>query len=561
MSAGSARSSTLLPSGPAGPERSKDRQRSGPLTGVGELVRLATRRDRMLLPIWIYVLAIIAVSGGYAVKEIYKTPASRASLASTVHHDAALLFIYGQLHGSSIGALLTWRYLTYAALAAGLMSIFLVIRHTRADEEAGRLELIGSTVVGRHAALTAALLVALIANAIALVLTFAIFMLFRLPAGGALAYALGEAGCGAVFAGIAAITAQVSSTARGARGIAITAVGVAFLLRGVGDSGGAHGLNWLSWVSPIGWAEVARPFTGERWWVFALPAAAAVVGIGAAFFIAGRRDAGAGLLPARPGPGAAGRLLAGPVGLTWRLERGSLVGWSTGFLVAGLAIGAVGVGIGNLIGSSGGAVDQALHRIGGQAALTNAYLAACSSLLGLVAAAYAVGVVLRLRTAETDGLSEPLLATPVSRYRWSGSSLLMTVAGTAVVLVAGGFGMGLAFGVAGSGPGTWIGRLVVAGLVQLPAALCLAALACAFVGVLPRWSIGIGWGAVAVCLLITVFGPAVQVSQAVLDVSPFTHVPKLPGGVFSLAPVIWLSVAAVAMAAVGVAGLRRRDIG
>jgi polyether ionophore transport system permease protein len=533
----------------------------GPLTGARELLRLAQRRDRMLLPIWIYMLAIIAVSGGYVVKEIYKTPADRASLASTVRHDAALAFIYGQLHGDSVGALAAWRYLVYSALAAGLMSIFLVIRHTRADEEAGRLELVGSAVVGRHAALTAALLLALVANVAALVLTFAIFALFGLPATGALAYGLSEVSCGLVFAAIAAVAAQVSGTARGARGIAIALLGAAFLFRGVGDSGASHGLTWLTWLSPMGWAEEARPFAGDRWWVLAVPLAATVTGAAAAFALAGRRDAGAGLVQPRPGSATAGRLLGSPLGLVWRLERATLAGWSAGFLVSGLAIGVIGNGIGKLIGSSGGAVDKALLRIGGQNALTNAYLAACIALLGLVAAAYATGVVLRLRTAETDGLGEPILASPVSRYRWSGSTLLMTLAGTAVVLVAGGIGMGLGFGLATSGVGTWVSRLIGAGLVQLPAALCLAGVACLAVGLLPRWSIGIGWAAVGICGLISLFGPAVQLSQQVLDIFPFTHTPKLPGGEFSATPVIWLSGAAVAMTVVGVAGLRRRDIG
>ena len=534
---------------------------AGSLAGVGELFRLAVRRDRRLLPIWIYVLVIIAVSGGYAVRLVYKTPASRASLASTVHHDAALLFIYGQLHGDSFGAVLTWRYLAYAALAAGLMSIFLVIRHTRADEEAGRLELIGSTVVGRPAALTAALLLPLVANVVALGLTTVILRLYGLPTAGALAFGLGEAGCGVAFAALAAIAAQVSGTARGARGIAITVLAVAFLLRGVGDSGGSHGLTWFTWLSPIGWAELMRPFTGDRWWVLAVPAAITAAGTVAAFALAGHRDAGAGLVPSRPGPGTAGRLLTGPVGLAWRLERGSLAGWSGGFLVTGLAIGAVGNGIGQLLGSGGGGVEKVLDRIAGQTALTDAYLAACMSLLGLVAAAYATGAVLRLRTAETDGLGEPVLAAPVSRYRWTGSQLLVAVAGTAVNLVAGGIGMGLGFGLASSGSGSWVARLIEAAMVQVPAALCLAGVACLLIGLLPEWSVGLGWAAVAVCALIALIGPAVRLAQGALDISPFTHVPKLPGGTVSATPIIWLCVAALTMAGVGVAGLRRRDIG
>jgi ABC-2 type transport system permease protein len=534
---------------------------AGSLAGVAVLFRLAARRDRRLLPIWIYVLVIIAVSGGYAVKLVYKTPASRASLASTVHHDAALQFIYGQLHGDSFGAVLSWRYLAYAALAAGLMSIFLVIRHTRADEEAGRLELIGSTAVGRSAALIAAMLLPVLANIAALVLTVVIFACYGLPTGGAVAYALGVAGCGVVFAVLAAMAAQLSGTARGARGMAIAAIAVAFLLRGVGDSGASHGLTWLTWLSPIGWAELLRPFAGDRWWVLAVPVVVTAAGTAAAFMLAGRRDAGAGLVPPRPGPGRAGRLLAGPLGLAWRLERGTLAGWSAGFLVAGLAIGVVGNGIGQLLGSGGGGVEKVLDRIAGQTALTNAYLGACMSLLGLAAAAYATGAVLRLRTGEADGLGEPVLAAPVSRYRWSGSQLLMAAGGTAVILVVGGIGMGVGFGLAGSDAGMWVSRLIEAAFVQLPAALCLAGVACLFIGLLPDWSIGLGWAAVAVCALIAVIGPAVRLTQSMLDISPFTHVPKLPGGAVGATPIVWLCVAALVPAALGVAGLRRRDIG
>jgi len=47
----------------------------------------------------------------------------------------------------------------------------------------------------------------------------------------------------------------------------------------------------------------------------------------------------------------------------------------------------------------------------------------------------------------------------------------------------------------------------------------------------------------------------------VLDISPFTHVPKLPGAPVSAAPMLWLSLAAVAFGAAGLAALRRRDIG
>ncbi len=534
---------------------------SSTLAGTGQLARLAVRRDRIMLPVWVYALTVvIGVSGGYGLKTIYKTTADRVSLASTIRTDAALSFLYGQLHGSSLGAIASWRYLMYGSLAAGLMSIFIVVRHTRADEETGRLELIGSAAVGRRAPLAVALLLATAANVLLFVLTALVLRFGGLPAVGSVAFALGEAGCGLVFAGLAAIAAQVSGTARGARGMAIAALAVAFLLRAVGDSGGGRGLGWLTWLSPMGWSELVRPFAAERWWVFALPAAATLAGITAAFALAALRDHGAGMVQPRPGPAVGGRLLAGPAGLAWRLQRPALAGWAAGFLVGGLAIGIVGKSIRQLVGSSS-AVDKALREIGGQAALTNAYLAACMSLIGLIAAAYAVSMVVALRSEETDGHAEPVLASPVGRVRFGGSQLLVVLAGTAVVLVVAGIGVGLGIGIADSDVSSELPRLIAAGLAQLPAALTVAGVGVVFLGLLPRWSVPAAWIALAVCGIIGVFGPALKLSQAVLDVSPFTHVPRLPGGTFSATPIGWLILAVLLMTAVGLAGLRRRDIG
>ncbi len=531
------------------------------LTGAGELVRFALRRDRVFLPVWIYALTAIATSGGYALKKIYGTAASRAALAATVHADPTLSFLYGQLHGTSPGAVTSWRYLTYAALAAALMSIFLVVRHTRADEETGRLELIGSAVVGRNAALAVSMLVALTANLIVAVLAAAALGAEGMPLAGAAAFGAAEAGCGLAFAAIAVVAAQISGTARGARSLAITLLAVAFLLRAIGDSSGRHGGGWVTWLSPIGWAELVRPFTGDRWWVLALPVATAVAGTAAGFALAAHRDSGAGLVQPRPGRPAASRWLAGPAGLAWRLQRAALAGWTAGFLAGGLAIGVLAKGIGQILGSGGRSTETALTKIGGQAGLTSAYLAACMSLLGLVAAAYTVSAILRLHSDEAAERAEPVLAAAVGRLRWAGSYLLVAVAGTGVILVAGGFGMGLGYGLAISQAGTQLPRLIGSSLAQWPAALCVGALGAVAVGLLPRWSSAIAWTALAVCGLIGVLGPALNLSRAALDISPFTHVPRLPGGVFSVVPLLWLTAFALAAGAVALAGLRRRDIG
>src|SRR5262249_21700437 len=137
---------------------------NSPVAGAGLLTKLALRRDRIMLPAWIYVLTALIAGNVYSFKTLFATAAERDKLVASAGSTPAFQFLYGRLYSTSVGGLTAWRYGVYVALGAGLMSTFLVIRHTRAEEEAGRTELAGSTAVGRHASLAAGLLVAAAAN-------------------------------------------------------------------------------------------------------------------------------------------------------------------------------------------------------------------------------------------------------------------------------------------------------------------------------------------------------------------------------------------------------------
>src|ERR1700752_223473 len=137
---------------------------AGSLTGTTALAKLALRRDRIMLPVWIYVGVIGVAANAYTFVKLYKTASSRAALVASAQANPALLFLYGKLNGTSAGALAAWRYGVWGGLFAALMSVFIVIRHSRADEEAGRLELIGSARVGRQAPRASAIGVAVVAN-------------------------------------------------------------------------------------------------------------------------------------------------------------------------------------------------------------------------------------------------------------------------------------------------------------------------------------------------------------------------------------------------------------
>ena len=216
------------------------------------------------------------------------------------------LRIFGVASGASEGATTMIRgYLLLAVLAA-LMSALAVVRHTRQNEETGRAELVGAAVVGRHAGLAAALIVTVGAN---------IALAGALGAGRDRDRAAGDwvvhrrewrsGALGIVFAGVAAVTVQLSSTTRGASGLAAAVLGLAFVVSGVGNMLGsvdASGLRlasaWPAWLSPMGWGQQMRPFGGDHWWPLCLFALAFVVLSRRGGVLATRRDVGSGILTA-----------------------------------------------------------------------------------------------------------------------------------------------------------------------------------------------------------------------------------------------------------------------
>ncbi|MFH8593420.1 ABC transporter permease [Streptomyces rimosus] len=529
------------------------------LAGTGTLLRLALRRDRLMIPAWVVLLGLTVVSMSGALKKLYDTPAKRADVASSMTGNGSLRALYGPVFSDSLCGLTAWRIGGIAALLAGVMSLLIVVRHTREEEETGRQELLSAAMVGRRAPLTAALLAALVADAALALLIAAGLAGAGQPADGALALGLAVGGTGLVFAGLAAITAQLTESARAAKGLAGAVLSAAFVLRAAGDAATEDASSPLTWASPVGWAEQLRAFADERWWVLLLFLAGTAVTVGAAYALTARRDLGMSFLPARPGPARAPASLNGATGLAWRLQRTTLFGWSAGFLAAGAVFGGIIDGASDLVGDNEQA-RQIFERMGGQQGLSEAFISALTGMLGMVAAIYAAGAVLRLRGEETGDRAEPVLAGAVGRLRWAAGHLAVAFLGTALILLLGGLGLGLTYGLTTGDVSGQLGPAVGAALAQVPAVWTLAGLAVLLVGALPKAAVGT-WAVVGGCLGVGWVGPAVQLPQWVMNLSPFSHLPKLPGGEATAAPFLWLLALTAVFVTAGLTALRRRDIG
>ncbi|MFE7426411.1 ABC transporter permease [Streptomyces sp. NPDC057545] len=519
-------------------------------TGTAALLRLALRRDRIMLPIWVLVLggSFSPVANSFA--SLYDTAASRAELAASMNSNSSLRALYGPVFTDSVGGLVSWRMVCFGGALAAVMSLIVVVRHTREEEETGRQETLSSAMVGRRAPLTAALLTALIANA-ALALVVAVGMAGSGAGGsGAVALAAAVAGTGALFACTAAMAAQFTESARLAKGLTATVIGAAFVLKAAGDAATDDGSSVLTWLSPLGWAENVRAYAGTRWWVLLVMAAAIVVQAVLAYALAGRRDVGMSFLATRPGP-AQGRI-ASASGLALRLQRGALIGWTLSFAAVGVVFGGLTDGAADLVGDNP-KTREIFERMGGQSGLTDAFLAAMVSMLGMVAALYIVASVLRLHGEETAGRAEPVLACGVGRPRWAAGHLVIAFGGAALIMVVGGVGLA-------AGYGHDLPAVLGASLVQLPAIWLLGGVTVLLYGALPKAAVA-SWGVAGTCLALGWIGPALDLPQPMMDLSPFTHLPKLPGGTgMEWGPVLGLTAITAALVGAGVAALRRRDV-
>jgi ABC-2 type transport system permease protein len=363
----------------------------------------------------------------------------------------------------------------------------------------------------------------------------------------------GTAAVGIVFAAVAVVTAQLASFGRSANAMASSVLAVAYLLRAVGDGNGS--LSWLSWMSPLSWATHLRAFAHERWWPLLLALAAVVGLLVAAGVLLRRRDVGSGVLEPADGAARAPARLSTSWALAWRLQRTSLFVWTIGVAVFGAALGSLAGSVADVMGDNAD-VTQIVRDMGGSSMLTDAFAALTVGMFGLIAAGYAVQAMLHARAEEAQGRAEPVLATGTTRLRWMSGHLVQSLAGSAVIVLVAGLTIGAAAGAASdvSPP-----RVLEGAALQLPAVWVFAGLACLLVGLLPR-AVAVAWAAVGLAVGLWFFGPLLGLDEAVLDVSPFQHVPQVPGGEVTVAPLLALSCIAVALITAGLVGFRRRDV-
>ena len=527
------------------------------LAGTRQLLGLIGRLDRIRLTVWVLALGLVPPAVASSFLTLYDTEASRRELVATVTSSPGLVALLGPVHGSSAGALTVWRIGTIGAVLMALMASFTVIRHTRAEEETGRRELVGGTVLGRHAPLVASTLTASVAGiAVGTIVAVGLIALGEEVVGAA-AFGLVWALVAVVFAAVGALGAQLTESVGGARAVAGGMAGVWFALRVAGDGAEPGGGGWVSWLSPFGWVSRFEAFGDEQWWIVSLFLGLAAAIAGVAFALSAGRDVGAGVFSPRPGPPAAAPRLRAPVPLAWRLHRGSLVGWTVGVAAFATVWGGLADTMGDLVADNP-QMAEIFEALGGSGALTEAFFSAAMGIVALIVSVFVVDTVLTLRTEEDEGRAEPVLATAVPRTRWAGSHVLFAVVGPVFLMAVAGAAAGLTYGIIAGDVAGQVGSLVLAALLYVPAIWVMAGVAMALYGLVPHLT-ALSWGTLVGFLLLGQLGPILQLPDWAMNLSPFTHVPTPPAPVTAI-PLVALALVAAGLGAGGLVGFRARDL-
>ncbi|WP_104107053.1 hypothetical protein [Nocardioides sp. 616] len=522
------------------------------LTGTRHLAGLILRRDRVRLPVWVLGTTALTAVSAHAVQDLYDTPVKVAGYRRTVEDSAVSKLLNGTAYGvDTLGGIVSYEVTATSGVIVALMVVFLVVRHTRGEEESGTAELLRGTVTGRHAATAAALLVATGACLLVGLLDAAVLRTAGLPAGGSLLHGAALVGVGLTFTAVAAASAQITASARGALGLAGAVLAVLFVVRGVG----AVRDDALVWASPFGWQQEVREYGDQRWWPLLLLVLLAAAVFAGAAQLTSHRDFGAGLVAARGGRPRAGVRLATAWGLALRTQRGLLLGWTVGLVLAACLFGAVGREVITVAESN----PEILEVFGGRLDdIVRSYFSFVIPFLCVIASAYGLTSVLRLRHEEDAGRAELVLSAGMDRTRWALGALAVTVLGSLGLLLLMGLGAGGTHALV-SGETELFWPLVATALAQAPAVLLLAALGVLLVGWAPHRTL-LAWALFAFALVQAYLGELLAMPDWLAGLSPFWHLPLLPVEDFRVLPAAVLTALALACAGLGLVGLRRRDL-
>ncbi|PGZ15445.1 ABC transporter permease [Bacillus cereus] len=524
---------------------------------TGKLAAFIMRRERIRTPIWLLSLSILTCIVAVSFTEMYPSQQERQIIAETMKNPAMVAMLgqgYG-LKNYTIGAMMANQMLLFTAIAVGIMSILFVARHTRADEEDGRIEMIRSLPVGRLSNLNATIYVSFGINVIlALIigLGLSVLNIESIDLGSSLLYGAALGATGIIFTAITALFAQLTESSRGTIGFSITILLISYLIRAIGDVSN----ETLSWFSPFGWVLGSEVYVNNYWWPIVLTIGVAFVLVIISLYLNAIRDLEAGFIPAKPGRKQASHFLQSPFGLALRLQRIGIIAWGIGLFILGASYGSI---LGDLESffANNEMMAKMLTPVEGFS-LTEQFLSTLMKVITMMCTIPPLMAMFKLKGEEKQNRTEHLLSRATSRSQVMGSYFIVSIISGFVMLSLAAIGLALA-GNAVMKETISFSTFYSAAIVYLPAMWIMIGVAILFIGFAPKFS-GLTWVYLTYSFFVIYLGGLFQLPKWMSNLTPFGYIPRLPVEEVDFVKFSILVVVAIVLMVLGFVGYNKRDI-
>ncbi len=292
------------------------------LTVLGVLIK----KDWLKCLIWVGSIAIFVVGVSHAYPALFPNPEELIGLAEAMQNPM-MVAMFGPVYEPgdyTTAQALGNQMLLFSMLFSAVMSIFIVSRMTRGDEEEGILELFQSLPVGRLSHTLATTIIIISMNLIlALLIGFGLALVpdESITFMGSMTFGFSIGATGILMAGVVLIVAQLFENNRTVMGMSFFVLGAMYILRGIGDLSD----NWLAWVIPLNWPARVEVFINDFNRLNLLTILFALICILVGFWLNMRRDLESGLVAQKKGKAQATRFLRTPLGLNLRLLRSGII--------------------------------------------------------------------------------------------------------------------------------------------------------------------------------------------------------------------------------------------
>ena len=498
---------------------------NGALSGWDTYLRILLRRFRCQISAWLVPLWLLVGVTAPSYESVYPSLETRTVLIEQMRKSPGTRLLYGYVPlPGRLGQLLQWETGTFLLVCTALMAILLTCRVLRADEDEGLVEVLRATGAGRSVpflvpvALIWVVVVALSAG-VGGILTWQTESIEELTVSGAWALAGTICVTGWAFSAMAAVACQLGRQVGQARGLSMLVLALAFAMRVSADQiSDDTDSDWLRWLTPLGWRDLVRPYTDDRFAVLPVCCTVAITVALSAMVLAARREYLDGYLPDRSSSRRRWRV-RGHMDLLGRLSWRSLIGWALASTALALLYGSVSGSIKDLLAPGSPTASWVGKMAVGSP--VEQFMSLMTVVTTLLVAVAAVRRVNGLAGLERTGLVEVELAAGVGRGRVLLSHVLYALIESIVLLLVSATVLA-ATTVTQLTDDHAVARSFVFTVSQLPGMMAAIGIAAALVGLAPKLA-GLSWAAVTWSAFAQFFGGLVEIKDWAKDLSVLGH--------------------------------------